>query len=254
MNEKTLLEAIYELAPTNDPRAALAIGEDERSAMDARPATAEDAETCRLLSISAAEIGDFAAGDAWRERARILAEQIPWPELVAALDMSTAFKMLAERNDDYPHGRTLDRIEGSLEAVELMRTLDGVADGPDSGIRVTPKNPTPALIRRFVLEKTGSFQLALKQWEAAAESFELAIAAAESERGRLKTRAGLALARYSAAIEAADRSAIEIALAETLAIADAADGIDERDVASTARDNAEVMTRGGGDLLLYEIL
>src|SRR4051794_4619643 len=115
MDENALLLAIYELAPAKDPRAALAIGEREWTAMDARPPSAEDAETCRLLSISASEIGEFAAADIWRDRARVRAEQLPWPELVAALDLSSAFKVLAARNDDYRHGRTLDVLVGAPE-------------------------------------------------------------------------------------------------------------------------------------------
>jgi len=254
MDATSLLARVIDLAPTTDPAGALALGESEWPQMEARAATAEDAESCRLLSLSGAETRDHAAADRWRDRARTRAEAVGWPELVAALDMSEAFRTLSVHNDDYRRGRTLDVIEGSTEAVDLIRRLGPVAEGPDSGIRVSRQSPSVALIRRFVLEKTGSFQLALRQWDEAAESFAGAVRAAEGPRGLLKSRGGLALADYSRAREAGDHQGMAAATEATESVAAESLTHGEGDVESTARHNAAVMARGGGDLLLYEIL
>ena len=130
-----------------------------------------------------------------------------------------------------------------------------MADGPDSGIVVTPRSPTTALIRRFVLEKTGSFQLAMKDIDAAAASFEAAIEHAEGTRGVLKSRGGLALANYLRALDADDTATAAAAAAETSTVLGEFIAADEdaRTVA-IARHNAAGMQRGGRDLLLYEVL
>lgn len=174
--------------------------------------------------------------------------------MIAALEMSRAFKALSLRNDDYARGRTLDIMEGEPSSVKIIQQPEPVTFGPDSGTSFTPKSPAIALIRRFVLEKRGSFQLALKQWDEAVDSFTKAIDAAESPRGFLKARSGLALAKYSRALDADDHAAIVAALNETHAIADEAEAISEADVASTGRHNAGAMARRGRDLLLYGIL
>lgn len=255
MDQKELLAALFELAPTNDPRSGLALGDAEWPAIEARPANAEDAETCRLVSLCATELAEYRRADLWRERSRTRAQALGWQELVAALDMSKSFIALSRRNDDYSRGRTLDVIDGSPEAVALIGELQPVADGPDSGISVTPRSPSRALIRRFVVEKRGSFQLAMKDWEGAAASFTAAIDAAEGPRGRMKARAGLALADYSRGLEVDDDAAQDEALAvtrEVAAVASASEG--DGDIAAAARHNAEVMERRGRDLLLYEML
>ncbi len=254
MDAKELLDSVFELAPFGDPAAALALGDQELDAMRARPANAEDAETCRLLSISAAEIGDYRRAASWRRRALLRATLIGWPEMVAALAMSDAFVALAQRNDDYPHGRSLDVIVGEPEALRILDELEPFATGPGSGIAPTAKAPSPALIRRFILEKRGSFQLALGEYAAAADSYRAAEAAAENARGTAKSHAGLALAEYLQALEASDASAMAAALSETEFTISAAERIGELDLAATARRNAEVMRQGGRDLLLYEIL
>lgn len=135
-----------------------------------------------------------------------------------------------------------------------MRQLGSVADGPSSGIRVSRQSPTVELIRRFVLEKTGSFQLALREWDLAAASFTAAVQAAESQRGLLKSRAGLALANYSRGLDRDDPDSCEVALDETRSIADEAQACGERDLAQTAQHNVGAMARRGTDLQLYEIL
>ena len=194
MDQKSLLRSVYEIAPTVDPATALSVGEAEWPAIDARAANAEDAETCRLLSLSASEVGDWMTADLWRGRARVRAEEIGWPEMITALEMTRAFKALSVRNDDYARGRTLDFIQGEPSSVKIFQQLEPVAFGPDSGISVRPKSASIALIRRFVLEKRGSFQLAMNQWDEAVDSFTKAIDAAEGSRGFLKARGGLALA------------------------------------------------------------
>lgn len=256
MDPKQLLAALFELAPTTNPRAGLALGEVEWPAIDAREPNAEDAETCRLVSLCGTELGEYRVADLWRDRSRARAVAIGWHELTAALDMSGAFKALSRRNDDYSRGRTLDVIEGSPEALELLRVLEPVADGPDSGFSVTPRSPSRALIRRFVLEKRGSFQLALKDWGGAAASFTAAIAAAESPRGLAKSRGGLSLAEYGRALDAGDESGVDDALALARHVTEeaAALGASDKDIADASAHNAEVMARRGRDLLLYELL
>ena len=255
MDAHTLCSKVVELAPTHDPARAFALGEAEWPEMQTREATAADAEVCRLISLSASVLGDYEAADLWRERARVRGEAVGWPEMIAALNMSEAFKALSVRNDDYIAGRTLDVIQGSPEALEAMRRLEAVAESGGSGIRVSAQSPSVELIRRFVFEKTGSFQLALRQYDAAVESFAKAVAVAEDPRGLLKTRAGLALALYCRALGVSDSGTVESAIAETQSVAaEAAELSRNADVAETALHNAETMSRQGRDLLLYEIL
>lgn len=254
MDEKALLATIFDVAK-DDPADVLALGNAHWQEIAARPPTPEDAETCRLIGISAAEVEAFDAGALWRTRAHAIASQIPWPELIAAINISEAFSRLARRNDNYPRGRTLDVIEGSPEAIEIVLSLRAVADGPDSGIVVTPRSPTIALIKRFVLEKTGSFQLALKDIDGAAASFEAAVEHAEGTRGVLKSRGGLALASYLRALNADDATTAAAATAETRAVLGELIAADEdARTIEIARHNAAVMRRGSRDLLLYEIL
>lgn len=254
MDEKALLATVFDLAK-NDPASALETADAHWPEAAARQPNPEDAETCRLSAVSAAELELFDKSRLWRARARRIGEQIPWPELIAALDMADAFVALARRNDDYIHGRTLDVIEGSPEAVRIMQSLAPIAEGPGSGIVVTPKSPTTTLIRPFVLEKTGSFLLALGDVDGAARSFEDAITHAEGPRGVLKSRGGLALANYLRASDAGHDDGIDAAAAETAAVASefAALGEDHRTIA-IAQHNTDVMRRHGTDLLLYEVL
>lgn len=76
MDQKSLLRSVYGVAPTVDPATALSVGEVECPAIDARAANAEDAETCRLLSLSASEVGGWMTADLWRVRARVRAEGV----------------------------------------------------------------------------------------------------------------------------------------------------------------------------------
>ena len=94
----------------------------------------------------------------------------------------------------------------------------------------------------------------MNQWGEASKSFSKAVKAAESARGLLKSRGGLALANYSQALQESRQDGIAAALAETESVAAEATASDETDVAATARHNADVMSRLGKDLLLYEIL
>jgi len=169
--------------------------------------------------------------------------------MVAACVMSEAFILLSRRNDDYSAGKTLDVIQGEPESLRILADLEPFTLEPGSGISVTAKSPSPALIRRFVLEKRGSFQLALGEYQAAVDSYVAAGAAAENARGRVKTQAGLALARYLVALEQGDLDALATALRETESLIGEAESIRESDVATTARYNAEVMSRSGRDLL-----
>ena len=253
MDEKTLLTTVYNLAGSA-PGQALQLANTDWPEIASRSPTPEDAETCRLAAVSAAQIEAYDTAALWRTRARSIAVAVPWPELIAAVDMAEAFVILARRNDDYARGRTLDVLEGSTEAIAIIQSLAPVADGADSNIRVTPKSPSAALIRRFILEKTASLQLAAGQWDAASANFAKAVALAESERGVLKSRGGLAIANYSRGLELENMEATSSSLAETRAVASEADSSKESDFAATARHNAVVMARGGSELLLYEIL
>lgn len=254
MDAQELLGAVFEIAPTNDPKAALALGEQHLEEIEARPANAADAETCRLLSISAAEIADYALAATWRRRALLRGSLVGWTEMVAACVMSEAFIAMSKRNDDYAAGKTLDVIQGEPESLRILVDLEPFTHEPGSGISATAKSPSPALIRRFVLEKRGSFQLALGDYQAAVDSYVAAESAAKDARGRVKSRAGLALARYLVALEVGDVGAAASALADTEAYIGEAESIHELDVAATARHNAEVMRKSGRETLLYEIL
>lgn len=254
MDEKALLAAVFDLSK-DEPASALSLGEAHWHEMESRAPTPEDAESCRLLAFSAVRLEEHPDGALWRSRARRIATAIPWPELIAVLDMSEAFIQMAVINEDYPLGRTLDVIKGFPGSIEILQRLHAVADGPESGIVVTPRSPTTALIRRFVLEKTGSFQLAAGQTDAAATSFAAALEHAEGARGALKARGGLALADYLRSLDADDLGSALAAARETRTVLEelVALGEDE-DTISVARHNAEVMERRGRDLLLYEVL
>lgn len=252
MDQNDLLAAIFEDAPARHPQRALDLGAAAWPSMQVRPPSAEDAESCRLLSLCAAELRAWGLAAVWRRRALTRASLVGWHEAVAALLMAEAFIALSRRNEDYARGRTLDVIEGEPQALEILQELEPFMGVPSSGISVTPKSPSPALIRRFLSEKRGSFQLAMHDWSSAEESFARAVDAAEGVRGELKARGGLALARYMIALD--DGSPTTAFAEETRAVRRRAEEIDEADVAGIAEHNARVMDGAGRDLLLYEIL
>ena len=132
--------------------------------------------------------------------------------------------------------------------------MAAIAEGPGTGIQVTPRSPSIQLIRRFLFEKAGSFQLALGDDDSAAESFRQATAAAEGPRGSMKAHGGLAIANYRRGLVADDETAVEQAFRDTRNIERLADDSGESDVAAIAAHNGAVMGRRGQDLLLYEIL
>lgn len=247
---ETLYRRIADLAPSSDPEAAIAIGESHWGEIAAREPNAHDAETCRLLCLAAIEQAppDFPLANLWRDRALELFTQTGWHEGVGTLLMGKAFAALSEANDDYVHGRTLDVIRGSQEALDLMDGILPLLDREPSGVTVGPRSPSKALLTRFYYEKRGFLLLALGELGQAAESYGRAAESARGEaRGTVKVRLGRALVQYEA-------GARDAALAETIDAADAARELGDKDLIETGERNREVMETGGANLTPYEIL
>lgn len=250
-----LFAQVYDLAPANDPSAALKLGEGAFAAMSARPANPHDAETCRLLSLAALhpKIDDSVVADRWRVRATARFALVDWPEGVAATFMSQAFVVLARLNRGYPHGRTLDVIQGSTEPLLMLDELVPFTVRPGSRVSVSERSPSPQLIERFLHEKRGFFELLLKRFDDARSSYDhAAIAARGSARGEIKVGAGRALVDYVAA-HATDFDRAP-AVAQTAELLAAAERLGEHDLVAQATDNLAEMRNDGTRLVPYELL
>lgn len=253
MSAEELWRAVYDA--DQEPAHALALAEEQWPAMHARPATPHDAETCRLLSLAALKLEEvnLVLAERWRTRALARFALLGWKEGVAAVFMGRAFVALAQANDDYPDGLTLDRITGSTESLEVMRELVPFAAGPASDFEVGDRSPSPKLIERFLHEKSGFFEMLLGRYEEARASYERAAqAAVGSIRGEIRVRAGLAMVDYLQDLHDGGDGAA--GMASTAEVADAARNAAQHDVARAARHNVEVMKRVGRDLQAYEIL
>lgn len=190
INQRDLLDTVFELTPTANPRAALALGVSKRSWLWKR-----GLRTPRMLS-SQTDLEPDCRSRRVRCRSRVattcMTSRSPhrldrndqfggagWRSPAAAAIMSEAFIALSKRYDrnGYSAGKTSDAIQGEPESLRIVADLEPFAAEPGSGISVTANSPSPALIRQFVLEKRGSFQLALKDFAAAVGSYAPAEAA-----------------------------------------------------------------------------
>jgi len=241
---------IADLAPSVDPVTALSVGNAHWAEMAARDPNPHDAESCRLLSLAAVEQDprDFEVAELWRMRALARFTLTGWHEGVAVVVMGRAFGTLSRVNDDYAKGETLDVINGSQVALDLLDELSLFLDAEPSGISVGPRSPSRGLLARFIHEKRGFFLLTLGRLAEARESYNKAAAVCKGNaRGEVKVRLGSALVDYL------DGSA-EAAWNETRAALAVARELGESDLVETGERNLAVMERGGRDLSLYEIL
>ncbi len=205
-----------------------------------------------MLALAATEQDppDFELATHWRDRALDLFTRTGWHEGIAAVLMAKAFIALAKRNDDYARGKTLDVVEGSEDAVDLMDEILPFIQREPSGISVGGLSPNHAVLRRFYHEKRGFFLLALNRVGEARESYKLAAeAAAGNPRGTVKVRPGRALVDYVA-------GAHDTALADTRNAVDDARrlGPGSQDLVEYGELNIAVMEGNGDDLRPYEIL
>lgn len=256
-NELTVSELfgqVFDLAPSRNPSAALALGAEQWTWMAARPATAEDAETCRLLSLAALEpdVDDPVMMVTWRSRALTRFALLGWHEGIAALLMGDAFRALSIVNDAYPDGKTLDKVTGSRDAISIIEQIEPFSHDPGSGISAGTRSPSPALVRRWLYEKRGFFRMAAGDFEGAGEDYDRALMESQgSLRGQIKVRLGRVLSDYLAAhSEGVDGEPFAAATAELRSQLEQGDG----DLLRASAHNIEVMRRGGKDVMPYEYL
>lgn len=252
MLAEQLYRAIADLAPSVDPKAALALGERHWPEIAARDPNPYDAETCRLLSLAVVveQPSDALLADVWRTRALTRFALTGWHEGVASVAMGRSFVALAHVNNDYRRGVTLDVLKGSQAAVDILDELKPFLQVPSSGISVGPRSPSQPVLARFLHEKRGFLLMLLGLLDEARESYELAASVAEGNaRGTVKVQLGRVLVEYIA-------GAHETALAETrTAVGTARElGRDGEDLVEIGEHNIAVMERGGRDLRPYEIL
>lgn len=249
MNEddaRTLYDQLAEAWSSANPGTAHRLAVEAWAAMSSRDPNKYDAESARLASIDAARI-DSSQTMLWRMRALARYAAIGWHEGVGAIILSESFSVLSRENDDYPRGRRIDVVRGSTMALEILDEVGTLATRPSSGISVGPRSPSPQLLTRFFYERRALHLLLLRRLSEASEAYRLATEHAESERGRLRARAGAALVRY---LEG-DREDARRATASVLL--DATDSGDE-DVAASAVANLAVMDADRDDLATYDIL
>lgn len=242
--------AVAELAPSVNPRAALALGRDHWDELSARDPNPHDAETCRLLSLASIEQAkpDFPMAELWRMRALARFALTGWHEGVAAIAMGRAFTALSTQNNDYSLGKTLDVIEGSQTALELLEDLELFLRVPPSGITVGPRSPSQTVLRRFLHEKRGFLLLALGRVQEATASYDQAeICSRGNPRGEVKVQLGRALVVYMA-------GDVARALMDTREALGKACELREADLVKIGGYNIAVMERSGRDLRPYEIL
>lgn len=244
-----LYARVADLAPDRDAAAALEIGrKHERELLD-RPPSPHDAETCRLLSLCALAptIEDNRLADTWRARALARFALVGWHEGVGAVAMGLALGWLARANDDYAAGRTLDVLVGSDDALAALDEVRLFLRVPPSGHTLGPRSPSHEVLRRFVHEKRAFLLLLLGRVDEAREGYAWAAEVARADgnaRGEVKSLLGATLVDHAA-------GEVGRALDETERLAAQSTWTD---LSEAAAHNAEVMRRGGRDLLPYEIL
>lgn len=233
----------------------MALAEGELAAIEDRPASPEDAETCRLIALSyiSLPVQDHEAFVVWRTRALVRFAEVGWTEGIGAIAMGEAFRLLARANDDYPNGQTLDRVAPCPAAVAALDALRPLAVEPGSGIMLGPSSPSPSLIARFIWEKRGALLLIARDFDSAAASYARAAQLVEdSTRGPIKVALGRALVDYVRAVE--NGEPIATAFETTEVLAEQAVSTGQTDLAATAASNLSVMPDRGLSVRLYEIL
>ena len=250
LSPRELLDLIDAAWASKTPQMVLDAAAEHESDLVARAPGPEDAETCRQIMLAAVRLGDLGEARVWRVRATRRFAAVGWPEGVAAIQMTELYRALFEANDGYPDGMTLDVLKPAADATRVLEELRPVADGPASDFGF---GPNPALIARFLHEKTAALRTIEGDYAAAVAAFGAASEfAADEPRGKVKVALGRALAEYlGAATTDADVTPFSDRTAKLAAEADA---LGQNDIAAIARANADAMRAGSRRLSLYEML
>lgn len=239
------------VASSSSSESVLRLGEEQSSFLASRPASFEDAESCRLIALGAAGAEQYAKAQVWRTRSYARCLELDWHAGAAVVMISDLFRVLEMANDRYPHGQTLDVMisapEGELLLDELERftTCAPIAQG---------FGPDGDLIARFCADKRGYLSLLDKDWAAAERWYSHAgtLLTPKDERGRIKVDLGLALVRYMRDVaEGGDGS---LHARETAAIAESGAIKVHKDLYDAAGTNAARMSEARRDLVTYEVL
>lgn len=256
MNAEELYSRVYELsmdAHTTAGAARLhALVDAEWLTVSERSANAEDAEVCRLAMLAAVQTRDYGAVRLWRARALARFAAIGWVEGIAYIVMGEAFVELAQVNDGYSQGRTLDLIKPSGVGLGVLAELERFTVGQGSGFQLGPSAPSQAVLKRLIHEKRGFLLLLSGEYVEARAAYDLAYdAAGANRRGQIKVRLGRCLADYLAAGTAEQRERVA---QQTELLGQEALEASSPDVAETAEINSNVMREGGLALVPYELL
>jgi hypothetical protein len=230
----------------------------EWPAMESRRATPEDAETCRLAMLAAMALSWHSINILWQARAYVKFLALDWREGVASVVMTNAFRLLAIANDNYPQGRSYDVLHPAPEAVKVLEALRPFAIGPGSGFDV---GPTPALVARFIDEKSGFLLTLEKRWDEAEAAYDRALAqvaadpdASGDPHGKLRVQLGRELVRYLR--ESASGGDGRAAAAATAQLVKDNEELlkGHHRLSEIAGGNASRMLSGRADVLPYELL
>ncbi len=253
-----LYDQVSTIAPEKDPTTVIRLGDEHWPEIRDRKANPHDAETCRLVGLACALTSRYDAIEVWRSRAEIRFAEVGWLDGTATVISSRALAELSRDNDDYARGRTLDVIEGSIAAYEIVETISPLAQGgrsmPDE-LRIGDKAPGPDLTARFYWEKSGFFLLLLGRFAESRVRYARAAEIARPGRGAAKVRGGALLVEYLAARagEAIALGPDEIVAEQREVVAQTAE-VGDPDIHDTAMHNLEVFERHGDDPKPYEVL
>ncbi|KQQ07558.1 hypothetical protein [Rathayibacter sp. Leaf296] len=254
-----LYQRILESAPERDPAEALRLGADQWPAMQARVTNRYDAETCRVLALSAGVTAQYGLAAVWRARALIRFSELGWMDGVAMIVIGEALATLSRENDDFARGRTLDLLQTSTAPEEILATIEPWARADraaeSDSERLSAWSPGPDLTARGYWEKLGFFALIAHRWDDARERYAHAAAVSRPGRGAGKVRGARVMVEYLAARAGEPhRGDPESVLAEQEGVLADLRAVGDPVLRDAAAHNLEVMRRGGADLLAYEIL
>lgn len=232
---------------------ALALVTERWPEIAARPTlTAEDGEVCRQAYLAAKRLGFHEDALLWKVRALSRFAAVGWGVGAAAILMTEVHRLLARANDDYAAGKTLDLLQPSPHAAEVLEELRPFT-GADAADPRFDFGPTPTLIARFYHERRGILATIEGRYSDAEEAYAVAADAAANEpRGAIKVDGNRALAQYLAALDAG--SEIEAQQERTRRVLSIATERELDDLAAWASHNVAAMERRSRAVLLYEML
>ena len=255
MDAEALYDVVADLdTKSHDPEVArklITLADESLAEMSARDSDPYDAETCRLVMLAAAKLDEFELMRVWRSRALARFAEVGWVEGVGMIIMSEAFTELSRANRFYQAGRTIDVLITSPTALAMLDEMARFTEGPGSGFELAGRSPSQASLRRLYPEKRGFLLLLGEDFQASRASYEVALAAAANERGKVKVRLALLLVDYLGELaEGMPTSGGN----ETRRLGEQAAMVASSDLTEIAEHNAKVMDAGGRSLMPYEIL